>query len=106
MHTLSALKKLWIRRNDEKLIESLMILNAYFRSSMTQVEMAEAVGMTQQAISLIVRGERRQDEYKIYLNLASNVIVGLIMEPILKYKFVKTYGEENKLCYSRKRSEQ
>ena len=79
MHTLKALKKLWIRRNDEKLIESLMILNAYFRSSLTQVEMAEAVGMTQQAISLIVRGERRQDEYKIYLNLASNVIVGLIM---------------------------
>jgi len=90
-------------RKDEHLLESLMILNVYFRSPMNQTEIAEVVGMTQQAISLIVRGERRLPAYKMYLALASNIILGVILENYLKWKFVKTYGEEGKLCYQRKR---
>ena len=73
-------------RKDEHLLESLMILNVYFRSPMNQTEIAEVVGMTQQAISLIVRGERRLPAYKMYLALASNIILGVILENYLKWK--------------------
>lgn len=102
--TINSLVKMIKNRKDEGMWESLMILNVYFRSPMNQTEIADAVGMTQQAISLIVRGERRLNDYKMYLALASNILVGIVLDMYLKRRFVKTYGEKGKLCYQPKRS--
>ena len=106
LSTLNAIKILVAGRKDAILIESLMILNVYFKSNMNQTELAKATGYTQQAISLIVRGERRADHYGLFVTLASNVIVGVAMDMYLKRKFVKKYGDPNSICYQEKRSEQ
>lgn len=104
--TITAIKKLIKNRKDKQMLESLMILNVYFKSPMNQTELARATGFTQQAISLIVRGERRADHYGLFVSLASNMIVGVFMDMYLKRKFVKTYGDPNSICYKEQRSEQ
>lgn len=106
LKTITALKFVIKNRKDSTLMESLMILNVYFKSPMNQTELARATGFTQQAISLIVRGERRADHYGLFVTLASNMIVGVLMDMYLKRKFVKQYGDPNSICYQEQRPEQ
>jgi hypothetical protein len=103
VRTTKAIRVLIKNRKNKQLIETLMILNVYFKSPMNQTELARATGFTQQAISLIVRGERRADHYGLFVTLASNMFVGVIMDMLLKRKFVKTYGDPNSICYKEQR---
>lgn len=100
--TAKAVRMLIRSRQDKSLMESLMILNVYFKSNLNQTELAKATGYTQQAISLIVRGERRADHYGLFVTLASNVIVGVFLDMYLKHRFVKKYGDPNSICYQEK----
>lgn len=104
--TCKAVSTLIKNRKDKQMMESLMILNVYFKSPMNQTELARATGFTQQAISLIVRGERRADHYGLFVTLASNMFVGVFMDMYLKRKFVKAYGDPNSICYKEQRPKQ